>query len=55
MGMMPWGSLLLGALASRFGVSNAVTLGAVVVIGSAFVAYFGRRGTAWSMEQAPAE
>jgi len=55
MGMMPWGSLLLGALASRFGVSNAVTLGALVVIGSAFVAYFGRRGTAWSMEQAPAE
>jgi len=55
MGMMPWGSLLLGVLASRFGVSNAVTLGALVVIGSAVFAYFGRRGTAWSMGQAPAE
>jgi predicted MFS family arabinose efflux permease len=55
MGMMPWGALLLGTLASRFGVSNAVTLGAVVVIASALLAYFSRRGTAWSMEQAPAE
>jgi MFS-type transporter involved in bile tolerance (Atg22 family) len=55
MGMMPWGSLLLGTLASRLGVSNAVTIGALVVIASAFIAYFGRRGSAWSMEQAPAE
>ncbi len=55
MGMMPWGSLLLGTLASRFGVSNAVTLGALVVIASAVLAYFSRRGTLWSMEQAPAE
>ena len=55
MGMMPWGSLLLGTLASRFGVSNAVTLGAVIVIAAASLAYVGRRGTAWSMTQAPAE
>ena len=55
MGMMPWGSLLLGTLASRYGVSNAVTLGALVVIASAVLAYISRRGTAWSMGQAPAE
>ncbi len=55
MGMMPWGSLLLGALASRWGVSTAVTIGGAVVVASALVAYFNRRGTAWTMEQVPAE
>jgi MFS family permease len=39
MGMMPWGSLLLGFLATRVGVSEAVTGGAIVVIASAVVAY----------------
>jgi MFS family permease len=39
MGMMPWGSLLLGFLATRIGVSEAVTGGALVVIASAVVAY----------------
>ena len=55
MGMMPWGALLLGALASRFGVSDAVTLGGSVVIGAAIVAYVNRRGSEWKMEQVPAE
>jgi hypothetical protein len=42
MGMMPWGSLLLGFLATRIGVSDAVTGGAIVVIASAAVAYLDR-------------
>jgi predicted MFS family arabinose efflux permease len=55
MGMMPWGALLLGSLASRLGVSNAVTIGGAVVIASALVAYFNRRGSHWSVEQVAAE
>ena len=55
MGMMPWGGLLLGSLASRFGVSTAVTIGGSVVIASALVAYFNRRGSEWTMDQVPAE
>ncbi len=45
MGMMPWGSLLLGWLATRIGVGEAVTVGGIVVMGSALVAYLdkGRR------------
>ncbi len=37
-GMMPWGSLLLGTIASHFGVSAAITIGGIVCIcGAAFV------------------
>jgi MFS family permease len=39
MGMMPWGSLLLGWLATHIGVGEAVTAGGIVVIASAGVAY----------------
>ena len=42
MGMMPWGSLLLGWLATRIGVGAAVTGGGIVVIASAVVAWFDR-------------
>lgn len=55
MGMMPWGSLLLGSLASRIGVSNAVTIGATVVIASGLVAYWNRRDATWSIEQIAAK
>ncbi len=55
MGMMPWGALLLGSLASRFGVGTAVTIGGTITIASALVAYFNRRGAQWTMEQVPAE
>lgn len=55
MGMMPWGALMLGSLATRFGVGNAVTLGGSVVIAAALVAYLNRRGSEWKMEQVPAE
>jgi predicted MFS family arabinose efflux permease len=55
MGMMPWGALLLGSLASRMGVSNAVTIGAVVVIASGLLAYFNRRRVDWRIEPVAAE
>lgn len=35
MGMMPWGALILGTLASRWGVGNAVTIGGALVVLSA--------------------
>jgi hypothetical protein len=38
MGMMPWGSLLLGWLGSRIGVSNAVLLGGSVCLLASAVA-----------------
>lgn len=40
LGMMPWGSLMLGALASRLGVGTAVTVGGAIVLISAAIAYF---------------
>jgi predicted MFS family arabinose efflux permease len=46
LGMMPWGSLMLGSLAGRFGVTNAVTFGGAVVMISAAIAYFNRSETA---------
>jgi predicted MFS family arabinose efflux permease len=42
LGMMPWGALLLGFLASRIGISESVTLGGVVVLASAAFAWFKR-------------
>ena len=42
MGMMPWGSLLLGWLATRIGVGEGVTAGGAVVILSAGVAWLDR-------------
>ena len=40
LGMMPWGSLMLGAIAGRLGVGNAVTVGGAIVVISAAIAYF---------------
>jgi hypothetical protein len=40
--MMPWGSLLLGYLASRIGIAESVTIGGAVVAASALLAYFNR-------------
>jgi MFS family permease len=39
LGMMPWGSLLLGFLASRIGIGESVTLGGAVVMFSAALAW----------------
>src|ERR1700733_4723048 len=42
LGMMPWGALLLGYVAGRIGVADAVTIGGAVVVLSAAVAWFNR-------------
>lgn len=42
MGMMPWGSLLLGWVADHFGVTDAISLGGMCVMGSAAFAWFSR-------------
>ncbi len=55
MGMMPWGALLLGALASRLGVTDAISIGGLVVIAIASLAYFNRRGSGFVIQHAPAE
>jgi MFS family permease len=54
LGMMPWGSLLLGYIAGRIGVADAVTIGGSVVIVSAAIAWLNRGGAARS-EPAAAE
>ncbi len=55
MGMMPWGALLLGTLASRFGVTDAISLGGAVVVASALFAFYLRRSTGFTVQHAPAE
>lgn len=40
MGMMPWGALLLGALAAHIGISETVTLGGAVCVVAAATAYY---------------
>jgi MFS family permease len=42
LGMMPWGSLLLGYIAGRIGVTDAVTIGGSIVMIAAAIAYFNR-------------
>jgi MFS family permease len=55
MGMMPWGALMLGTLASRLGVTNAISIGGAIVIASAAAAFFYRRATGFIIQHAPAE
>ena len=55
MGMMPWGALMLGALASRIGVTDAISVGGAIVIASAAAAFFYRRQTGFVIQHAPAE
>jgi MFS family permease len=52
LGMMPWGSLLLGFLASRIGIGESVTLGGAVVLISAALAWFNRPETVEFAHQA---
>jgi hypothetical protein len=44
MGMMPWGALLLGWAAMHFGVTDAVSFGALVVIASATITWLSGHG-----------
>jgi MFS family permease len=52
MGMMPWGSLLLGTLATKIGVTNAVSIGGAIVILGALVALFERRTSGFEVKVA---
>lgn len=54
MGMMPWGALLLGTLAARLGVTNAISIGGAIVLLSAVLAFAYRRATGFSIQAAPA-
>jgi predicted MFS family arabinose efflux permease len=51
MGMMPWGALILGALADAFGVREAILWGGIVVLAAAGVAWMMRRGQEWKFDQ----
>ena len=55
MGMMPWGALLLGALAAHIGVTDAISIGGAVVILSAVGAFLVRRATGFVVRPAAAE
>ncbi len=55
MGMMPWGALLLGAIASRYGVTDAISFGGVVVALSAVYGFYLRRSSGFTLKHAPAE
>ena len=55
MGMMPWGALLLGALASRLGVTNAISIGGAIVVASALYAFYNRRTSGFTIQHAAAE
>jgi predicted MFS family arabinose efflux permease len=52
MGMMPWGALLLGTLATKVGVTNAVTIGGAVVILGALIALLERRTSGFEVKLA---
>jgi MFS family permease len=52
MGMMPWGSLLLGWLAERLGTGAAVTIGGSVCILAALFAWADRRNSSWRLKPA---
>lgn len=50
LGMMPWGSLMLGWLAEHVGTSRAIAMGGVVCILAAVLAWYDRRGETWKMK-----
>ena len=52
LGMMPWGSLLLGWLADRLGVADAILLGGVCCLLAGLLAWYDRRGENWKMQPA---
>jgi MFS family permease len=55
MGMMPWGSLILGWIGERLGVGGAVTIGGIICIVAAFGGWFDRREGDWKMSEVAAE
>ena len=49
LGMMPWGSLILGWVAEHAGIGMAVTLGGAICLTAALVAGYDRRGGNWKL------
>ena len=52
MGMMPWGSLVLGWVAEHAGIGVAVTIGGSICILAALGAWYDRRGASWKLTAA---
>ena len=52
LGMMPWGSLILGWVAEHFGAGRAVALGGCICILAAALAWYDRRGESWKLKAA---
>ena len=52
MGMLPWGSLILGWIAERLGAGSAVMIGGGVCIFAALLAWVDRRGENWKLKLA---
>jgi predicted MFS family arabinose efflux permease len=55
MGMMPWGALLLGLMAGWLGVTDALSIGGILVAAAAAAAFVWRRVTGFTIQHAPAE
>jgi MFS family permease len=51
-GMTPWGSLLLGWVAGRLGVADAVTIGGAVCVLAGLAAWYDRSGESWKLRPA---
>ena len=52
LGMMPWGSLILGWAAEQFGTGRAVAMGGSICILAALLAWYDRRGQSWKFKVA---
>ena len=52
LGMMPWGSLVQGWVAERFGIGIAVAIGGGICSLAALLTWYDRRHTSWKLEPA---
>ena len=52
LGMMPWGSLILGWVAEHLGTGRAVAMGGCICILAAALAWYDRKGERWKLKAA---
>jgi fucose permease len=52
MGMMPWGSLVLGLIAEKLGIGVAIATGGTICILGGLLAWADRRGASWKIKVA---
>ena len=52
LGMMPWGSLVLGFIAEQWGTGSAVAIGGGICLLGAMLAWVSRRGSSWRLDAA---